>query len=118
MPGDGNWLRRDMPRARYAGEFDAAQIPGAAPAQRERPEIVNYRAANAPKAAAFSPAGGRVFPVVGAADQRAAEEDALKACDADPVRKAENGPCFLYAVGDQVVLPRRLKTPLTAPSGR
>ena len=54
-----------------------------------------------------------MFTVVGAADQRVAEEDALKACDSDPARKAENAPCFLYAVGDQVVLPRRLKTPLT-----
>ena len=53
-----------------------------------------------------------MFTVVGAADQRVAEEDALKACDSDPARKAENAPCFLYAVGDQVVLPRRLKAPL------
>jgi hypothetical protein len=98
--------------------FDPAQIPGGPPAQRERPEIVGYRAANAPKAAAFTPVVGRIFTVVGAADQRVAEEDALKACDSDPARKAENAPCFLYAVGDQVVLPRRLKAPLTAPSAR
>ena len=68
-------------------------------------------AVNPPKAAAFTPLAGRIFPVAGAADQRAAEEDALKACDADPARKA--APCFLCAAGDQVVLPRRLKAPLT-----
>jgi class 3 adenylate cyclase len=116
MPVDRNWPRRDMPRARYAGNFDAAQIPGSAPALRERADILNYRSAPAPKAAAFTPVGGRVFTAVGAASQRAAEEESLKACDADLLRKGENGLCFLYAVGDRVVLPLRLSAPLTAAS--
>jgi hypothetical protein len=103
-----------MPRARYSGSFDPAQIPGAAPVLRERADIVDYRAAPAPKAAAFTPVGGRVFTVVAAASQRAAEEASLEACAADPLRKAENGPCFLYAVGDRVVLPLRLSAALTA----
>jgi class 3 adenylate cyclase len=114
MPADRNWPRRDMPRARYSGNFDSAQIPGSAPALRERADILNYRFALAPKAAAFTPVGGRMFTAVAAASQRAAEEESLKACDADPLRKGESGSCFLYAVGDRVVLPLRLSAPLTA----
>jgi class 3 adenylate cyclase len=116
MPSDRDWPRRDMPRARYSGDFDPAQIPGSAPSLRERADILNYRAAPAPKAAAFTPVGGRVFTAVGAASQRAAEEASLNACDADPLRKDEKGLCFLYAVGDRVVLPLRLSTPLTGAS--
>jgi class 3 adenylate cyclase len=116
MPTDRNWPRRDMPRTRYSGSFDSAQIPGSAPALRERADILNYRSAPAPKAAAFTPVGGRVLTAAGAASQRAAEEESLKVCDADPLRKSENGSCFLYAVGDRVVLPLRLSAPLTAPS--
>jgi len=105
-----------MPRARHSGNFDPAQIPGAPPAVRERSDILNYRSAPAAKAAAFTPTGGRMFTILGAANQRAAEEEALKACIADPVRKGENGPCFLYATGDRVVLPLRLGEPLSEPS--
>ena len=116
MPADRDWPRRDMPRARYSGTFDPAQIPGSAPALRERSDIINYRTAAPPKAVAFTPVGGRVFTTVGAANQRAAEEASLNACDADPLRKEEKGVCFLYAVGDRVVLPLRLSAPLTAAS--
>ena len=116
MPGERNWPRRDMPRARYSGDFDPAQIPGSILAQRERADILNYRTAPAPKAAAFTPVGGHVFTAVGAASQRAAEEASLNACDSDPLRKDEKGLCFLYAVGDRVVLPLRLSAPLTAAS--
>jgi len=111
---DRNWPRRDMPRTRYAGSFDPAQIPGSSPATRERADILSYLSAPAPKAAAFTPVGGRAFPIFGAVNQRAAEEEALKACVADPARKGENGLCFLYAIGDRVVLPLRLVEPLTA----
>jgi len=117
-PADNKWQPQDMPRVRYAGLFEPEQIPGAVPEARKGGDIVNYRSAQNPKAAAFSPAGGHVFTTIAAASQRAAEEAALKACDADPVRKATNGPCFLYAVGDQVVLPRRLKEPLTGMPAR
>jgi class 3 adenylate cyclase len=112
-PADGAWPRRDMPRARYSGSFDPGQIPSALSVMRERPDIVGYRAAASPKAAAFTPIAGRVFPVTAAASQRAAEEAALAACHDDQLRRAPNGPCFLYAVGNEVVLPRRLKEPLT-----
>jgi hypothetical protein len=88
-------------RARYSGDFDPAQIPGSAPAYRERADILNYRSGLAPKAAAFTPVGGRVFTVVGAASQRTAEEESLKACDADPLRKRR----------ERFVLPVRRRRP-------
>jgi len=113
-PPDDKWPHRDMVRARYAGLFDPEQIPGSFPPMRRRTDVAYYRLAQGPKAAAFPPNRGNVFIVTGAASQRAAEEEALRACEADPQRKADNGLCFLYAVGDQVVLPRRLKEPLSA----
>jgi class 3 adenylate cyclase len=114
-PG-AEWPRRDMSRVRYAGSFDPAQIPGSSPATRERSDIVNFRAATAYKAASIHPAGGRIFTISGAASQRAAEGEVLKACNTDPTRNGEGGPCFLYAVGDRVVLPLRLVAPLTEAS--
>jgi class 3 adenylate cyclase len=113
-PSDDKWQRRDMVRARYAGLFDPEQIPGSFPAMRRRTDVAYYRLAQGPKAVAFTPNRGQVFIVTGAASQRAAEEESLKACEADPQRKADNGLCFLYAAGDQVVLPRRLKEPVSA----
>jgi len=118
VPADGNWPRREMPRVTYAGSFDPAQIPSVFPALRERADVVGYRAAPSPKAAVFHPSGGRMFIVTAAASQRAAEEEALKACTDDHPSYNVNGPCWLYAVGDQVVLPRRLTKPLTAASER
>ena len=110
------WQRRDMPRVRYAGRFDPEQIPIFTPELRRRDEIAGYAASDGPKAAAFHPWGRRLFVVRGAASQRAAEQEALAACNADPTRKGENGPCFLYAAGDQVVLQKRSNEPLS--SGR
>jgi hypothetical protein len=118
VPRGGDWPRRDMARARYAGSFDPGQIPGLGPAVRERVDITNYRSAPSPKAAAYHPTGGRVFTISEAATQRAAEEEALNACNIDPSRHGVDGLCFLYAVGDQVVLPRRLREPLTHEPGR
>ena len=109
---DGKWPPRDMPRARYAGSFDPAQIPGTTSAVRERSDIISYRAASRPKAAAFHPNGGRVFIVTGAVSQYAAEEQALRVCNTDRPSYGTSGPCFLYASGDAVVLPQRLIEPL------
>jgi hypothetical protein len=39
----------------------------------------------------------------------------LAECNADPTRKGANGPCFLYAVGDQVILQQRLLKPRPLP---
>ena len=118
LPKEGVVPRRDMPRARYAGLFEPAQLPGASPLVRERADIISYRSAAGPKAAAHHPSAGRFFTVTNAATQRGAEEEVLKTCNADPTRKGLDGNCFLYAVGDQVVLPQRRKEPITPASPR
>jgi adenylate cyclase len=108
-PAGGEWQRRDMPRTRYAGNFDPFQIPGAA-AIRQRNDIAGYAAAAGPKAVAFHPAS-RVVVETGAPSQREAEERALDRCNRDVARENTLVPCFLYAVGNQVVLPQRLRKP-------
>jgi serine/threonine protein kinase len=106
--------RRPMLRAEYDGPFDPQQIPAVSTALRQRPDVMGYRSARPYKAAAFH-VGGKLFAVSGAATQREAEERALAECDADPQRNRRDGPCFLYAVRDQVVLTRRATAPLAAP---
>jgi hypothetical protein len=56
---------------------------------------------------------GILAVVTGAASQIQAQEQALALCnnDPNPNRKLTGGPCFLYAVGNQVVLPQRLVKP-------
>ena len=113
-PGE-NWPVHDMPRVRYSGEFNPLLIPGIRADFRERADITGYHAAPGPKAAAFHPTGGRLFTVITAANQRTAEEGALRACNSDPERNGKDGPCFLYAIGNEIVLSRRLTEPMTAP---
>lgn len=111
VPEGGNWPRRDMPRVRYAGNFDPNQIPGVAHLRR-RADIAGYAAATGPKAVAYHPTS-QVFVVTGAPTQRAAEEQVLDICNKDTGRPNGLGPCFLYAVGNQVVLPQRLRKPMS-----
>ena len=86
-----------------------------APRSRERDDIVHYGTAASPKAVALHPVNDRIFVVTQATNQHGAEEEALRKCNEDPVRKGAGGPCFLYAADSRVVLPLRLKEPLTAP---
>ena len=109
----GEWPARDMPRVHYAGPFDPAQIPNFPESRRTSPAVAGYAAAPAPKAMAYHP-WGRAFVVAGAASETAAQEQALAACRDDPDRKGADGPCFLYAVGNGVVLPQRLTQPRPA----
>jgi hypothetical protein len=99
---------RDMPRVGYSGLFDPAMIPGTSRNTENREDVKAYRAAETPKAAAFHP-WGVLTVVLSAPDLRSAEAQALTICNADPVRNGQEGPCFLYASGNQVVLPRRLR---------
>jgi hypothetical protein len=110
-PEDGNWPRRDMPRARYAGSYDPNQIPGVSHL-RQRPDIAGYAAAAGPKAVAYGPAS-RVIVETHANSQREAEERVLKLCNDDLRRNDISGDCLLYATGNQVVLPQRLKKPIS-----
>jgi class 3 adenylate cyclase len=116
VPPGGKWPLHDMPRVHYSGDFDPSQIPGIEPNTRGRADIAGYRSASGPKAAAFHPTGGRFFTVSEAASERAAEEAALRNCNNDPERNGKDGPCFLYATGNEIVLSRRLTLPMAAPS--
>jgi hypothetical protein len=103
----------DMPRTRYAGLFDPTQILSIDERLQRRPDVVSYRSHSGPKAAAWHP-WGRLFIVVGGGGQFEAEELALSQCNSDTDRNGRDGLCFLYAVGDQVVLPQRAVKPLSA----
>jgi hypothetical protein len=102
---------RDMTRPRYAGRFEPERIPFGEPT---RPDVASYRQVAKPKAAALHP-WGRLFTVTDAPGQFEAEEKALGLCNDDPGRKGRDGPCFLYAVGDNVILTRRLTKPRPLP---
>jgi hypothetical protein len=112
-PGQSDGTRRDMPRVRYAGTYDPAQIPAISETTRARSDIAGYGAAPGPKAMALSN-GGSVFIATGASDQHLAEEKVLNDCDDDPTRAGADGPCFLYAVGNKIVLPDRRVDPMDA----
>jgi hypothetical protein len=110
--GDDVSRVREMPRPRYAGTFDPRQIPRARSDFLKRVDVLNYASAPEPKAAAFHPEGSPFVVIVTAASsQFDAEDEALAKCNAIP--KESGGLCFLYAIGNQVVLPRRSVKPLT-----
>ena len=113
-PSTGYWRTRPMPRVDYAGSFDPQQIPVLRDAVRQRQDVSDYRKKSGPKAAAVHP-WGRIFIATGTASQHAAEATALADCNTDPTRKGRDGPCWLYAVDDAVVLPKRLTVPQSAP---
>jgi uncharacterized caspase-like protein len=104
--GQSERPRRDMPRIHYAGQFDPAQIPAIAEGTRELPVVSGYRSAPGAKAMAIH-SWGRIFVSTGMSDQRSAEEAALDNCNDDPYRWGRDGPCMLYAVGNQVVFAER-----------
>lgn len=102
-----------MPRVSYAGVFDVERIPAINATVRQRPDVAGYATAPEPKAAAIHPLG-RLFVVTRAASQRGAEVEALAQCNATVQQGGSPGPCLLYAVGNQVVLPRRLTSATTS----
>ena len=111
-PGGRDWEPQDMPRVRYAGPYDPAQVPGLPSTVRRSTAVAGYRQAPAPKAMALHP-WGRPFAVSAAPNQRESEIEALARCNAEPSRGGRDGPCYLYAVGDRVVLPQRRVEPVT-----
>jgi adenylate cyclase len=118
QPANNAWIAQDMPRTRYRGDFDPAQIPNGSPLLSQRADVAGYRSAPAFKAAAHHPGGLNMFIAASATDQRAAEIQALKLCNDDLKKFGAAGHCFLYAVGDRVVLPLRLKEPMTPATPR
>ena len=100
----GSWPTQPQSRVAYQGEFDPVKVP-VEPTVRSSEPNSGYQSIAGPKALAYHP-WGRIFLGTGI-NSAAAATGALKACNADPVRNGADGPCFLYAIGDQVVLPRR-----------
>src|SRR5262245_29888181 len=92
---DGPPALRDMPRTRYADAFEPERIPNGRPDLLRRADVVGYRSAQGPKAAAYHP-WGRLFTATGVAGQFEAEEQALARCNNDSDRNGRDGPCFLY----------------------
>jgi class 3 adenylate cyclase len=105
---------RDMPKVRYSGDFDPAQIPAIRQLVSERADVVGYLQAPEPKAAAIHPRG-IITIVTGATTQRHAETRALKLCNDNDSRKEVDGPCFLYAVANKIVLPQRRTVSVSRP---
>jgi hypothetical protein len=114
-PADGKWQTHDMPRVRYAGQFDPERIPGLPRLGHQvarRADIALYGAASGPKAAAIHGNDtGRLFIEMTATSQREAERRALSDCNADPARAGV--ACYLYAVGDRVIFPEHRSEPVT-----
>ena len=110
MPDDGTWVARTMSRVTYEGQYNPQQIPIVNADTRGRRDVADYSFARAPKAIALHP-WGMLFVSTGKPDQAAAEADALKTCNEDPRRAGKDGPCFLYAIGNRVVLPQRITGP-------
>ncbi|MGY3354823.1 putative caspase-like protein [Bradyrhizobium sp. GM0.4] len=104
------WARRTMSRVEYSGPFSPYQIPAILPNGPASQAAKSYVAAPSAKAAAIHP-WGRLFFRTNAPSQLQAELDALKQCNDDPDRKGRDGPCFLYAVANRVVLPMRMTAP-------
>jgi hypothetical protein len=103
MPGT-TWQPRDMPRVREArGTFDAERMPILSDVRRRMPGLAGYAQAAGPKAIAVHPSG-RVFVVTAAESQEVADANALGTCGSVPDLSERDGPCLLYASGDQVVL--------------
>ena len=113
-PPGRNWEPQDMPRLRYTGPYDPAQVATLSNSVRQSSLVASYGAVAAPKAMALHP-WGKPFVASGVPNQREAEAEALRTCNADPVRHGQDGPCYLYAAGDKVVLPQRLTQPITSP---
>jgi hypothetical protein len=106
---------RDMPRVRYDGTYDYTKIPAIPLDVRGRAEVQLYSTKADSKAVAFHP-WGQVYVVTGAKSANEAETNALATCNADPLRKGQGGPCYLYATGNQVVFAKRLRLTLTPPA--
>jgi caspase domain-containing protein len=110
VPEDGTWVTRNMSRVGYDGQFNPQQIPVVRPDVRSRKDVADYLSVRGPKAIAIHP-WGLLFIATGKVDQTSAEAEALKNCNEDPLRSGKDGPCFLYAIGNHVVLPLRITGP-------
>lgn len=102
----GPSAEQDMPRLRYSGGFDINQLPIVKDDVRKRPDIQAYLSAPRPKAIAIHP-NGQMFVVSGSQTDRDAADAALARCDFASGRKKSDGPCYLYALNNDIVIAKR-----------
>lgn len=106
LVAENKLVPKDMPRLQYKGTFDISQIPIVKPIVKSRSDVKGYFTNAEPKAIAIHP-WGRLFVSLGEKTSKDAQASALANCNSDPVRKSKDGPCFIYAVNNEVVLPER-----------
>jgi hypothetical protein len=104
----GAWPRGDATLLLYTGLFEPDKVPLVRPDIRVREDVQAYRSLQGPKAIALRP---DALYIKTAARQYDAELQALETCQQDPHRG--DAGCFLYAVGDGVVLPHWHNAPAT-----
>jgi hypothetical protein len=107
ISSEGKLVALEMPRLKYAGKFDPKQVPIIRIALRKSPIILQYDLSMGEKAMAIHPQG-RIFVAVGHPTAREAAETALAKCNNDRSRSGKDGPCFLYAINNDVVISKRL----------
>jgi hypothetical protein len=102
----GQTSEQDMPRLRYSGGFDPTQLPVVKDDVRKRPDVQNYLSTQQPKAMAIHPIG-QIFVVTDMPTAKEAGDAAVARCDLAPGRNKSDGPCYLYAVNNDVVIAKR-----------
>jgi hypothetical protein len=98
--------QQEMPRLKYSGGFDLGRLPIVKEEILKREDVKNYLATAQPKAIAINPIG-QLYVVSGFPDEKQAMVAALSRCDLAPGRKKSDGPCYLYAVNNDVVIAKR-----------
>jgi hypothetical protein len=104
---DGPLVPKDMPRLRYRGKFDLAQMPIIRSAVRTRPDLRGYDVMPEPKVIVIHP-WGLVYVSHGDTTLKEVEEKTLAKCNEDPDRNGKDGGCFIYAINNDVVLANRM----------
>jgi hypothetical protein len=106
----GPTSEQDMPRLQYSGGFEIDRLPIVKDEVRKRVDVQTYLSTPQPKAVAIHPIG-QVFVVSGRSTAQEAAETALARCDLALGRQKSDGPCFLYAINNDVVIAKRQTTP-------
>lgn len=106
--GTGGLVTRDMPRLTYRGVYDPAKVPTVREITLKRAEIESYPSQPTPKAMALHPSG-RLFSASGKNTIQQAIDAALVQCNGNrDIDIARDGPCFVYALNNDVVFPERM----------
>lgn len=105
-----NSAAKNMPRLNYSGQFDIDKIPIVTDEVKKRTDIQRYWSTAEPKAIAIHPTG-QLFVFSGRSTVNEAAETALSRCNLRPSRNIVDGPCYLYAINNDIVISKRQVTP-------